>query len=262
MPYENAFITTPSFLPRVLAKLQPHPNAPAWKSYIRGGSGDFTRAIAVSPLHMMREPREMRPQRFKRCATLRAAACSYLRRKNVRNLLNATAERTPSINTVPTSIPALLKRLLLPACAICAAGSLTACAPNTRETAPPVTMPAAIPPHTSAPPEKPTLPKPKPPAPKSQPDDTPGPTFEPLPASFVGLSKSDIAAMFGRAQEESERQPAEIWIYRLEPCVAEFVFLLDVTRNDRFVADWKVTGDASASGQERCLQRMRVRHGK
>lgn len=211
---------------------------------------------------MMHEPRETRPQRFQRYATLRAPACSYLRRKNVRSVVNATAKRTPNINTVPTSTPALLKRLLLQACAVCAAVGLTACAPNTRETAPPVTAPAALPPHPSAPPEKPTLPKPKPPAPKSQPDDKSGPLSEPLPASFVGLSKSDIAAMFGRAQEESARQPAEIWTYRLGPCVAEFVFLLDVTRNDRFVADWKVTGEASASGQERCLQRMRVRHGK
>lgn len=84
-----------------------------------------------------------------------------------------------------------------------------------------------------------------------------------LPQSFVGLSKAEVTTILGENREESERQPGQVWAYHAGSCAIELLFLLDVTRNDRFVADWWVTGpDVTPQSQQRCLQRFESRRGK
>jgi hypothetical protein len=156
------------------------------------------------------------------------------------------------------------------ACAIMAIVTLNACAKRLQAPAPAV-IPPVVEPQIETPAEPAAKPivrvKPKPVAPRP----TLAPGLPALPETFSGLSKSEVAAILGADYEESERQPGEVWTYRANTCAVEFLFLLDVTRNDRYVADWVVTGpptppsgppSSASQAQQRCLQKIQAAHGK
>jgi hypothetical protein len=124
---------------------------------------------------------------------------------------------------------------------------------------PPPAEPLPIPPPVEEPQPEPPPPPPPPPRPKPAPAAPP----RAAPTEFDGLSKAEVVALLGEAPEQTERNPGQLWIYRAGPCTAELLFLLDVVRNDRFVAEWHVTGtDGTPAGQQRCLQRIGKRYGK
>jgi hypothetical protein len=109
----------------------------------------------------------------------------------------------------------------------------------------------------------PEPPPPPSPPPRPKPVPPPAPPRAELPSDFTGLSKAEIAALLGEAPEQTERNPGQVWIYRAGACTAEMLFLLDIVRNDRFVAEWHVTGtDGTPAAQQRCLKRIGKRYGK
>ncbi len=146
----------------------------------------------------------------------------------------------------------MLRAILIALCAGLILGACTKKAPLPPE-------PLPIPPPMEEPQPEPPPPPPPPSRPKPAPVTPPRPT----PTEFNGLSKAEVIALLGEAPEQTERNPGHLWIYRAGPCTAELLFLLDVVRNDRFVADWHVTGtDGTPAGQQRCLQRIGKRYGK
>ena len=134
---------------------------------------------------------------------------------------------------------------------------LSACAKHAPLPSPEPPMPPAVEEPSPEPPPPPPKPsKPKPPPVAEQPRPAP-------PSDFTGLSKADVTALLGEAPEQEERNPGQVWIYRAGSCTAELLFLLDIVRNDRFVAEWHIAGtDGTPAAQQRCLQRIGKRYGK
>ncbi len=134
--------------------------------------------------------------------------------------------------------------------------------------------PASTPPPTapvSAPVVAPTRPAPKEPSiPLVKPSPSPtesmlsqGPPAPPsgatalsIPpaASLIGLSFAELEARMGRPTAEFARAPAKVWQYRVDECVLDVYFYLDVARN----AFHSLHHDAKRNGvqDESCVRRI------
>jgi len=80
---------------------------------------------------------------------------------------------------------------------------------------------------------------------------------------FAGMSQTEVEAALGAAHTQIERHPGQLWVYQSGTCKVELLFLLDVLRNDKFVADWTITGiESTPQNRQRCLRRIERQHAK
>jgi len=76
----------------------------------------------------------------------------------------------------------------------------------------------------------------------------------PPAASLIGLSMADLEALMGRPTAEFARAPAKVWQYRVDECVLDVYFYLDMARN----AFHSLHHDAKRDGvqDESCVRRI------
>jgi hypothetical protein len=103
-----------------------------------------------------------------------------------------------------------------------------------------------------SPPAKPPATAAKAPATNPTPPAAPAPDIE-----LIGLSRPEAVAVLGTPSDQAERDGGKTWTWRAPRCVVELRFYLDLSRNDYYVLDRRVSGtDGSEREAQQCLRKL------
>jgi hypothetical protein len=109
---------------------------------------------------------------------------------------------------------------------------------------PPVTQEPLPPPATAPAPE-----------PAQATPAAPQPGAEPVPATVIGLSQTDVRALLGDPAATGAAGPAQTWTYRADACSLTVAFFYDVTRSAFFA----LSAHAEPLSEPECLAHL---HGE
>jgi hypothetical protein len=77
--------------------------------------------------------------------------------------------------------------------------------------------------------------------------------------TIVGLSRPDLINLLGEPAERTDRNAGQTWVYHSGSCTLEVLFLFDMTRNEMFAVDRKLSGiDATPRAEQQCLQHLKA----